>query len=130
MSKYKLSNRSKARMEGIDDRLIRVANLAIELTIVDFGIPKYGGLRTLEDQQLLFKDAKSKADGINRKSYHQTGNAVDFFAYVDDKASWDKGALATVACSFYQAASILDVPVQWGGLWGWDFPHIQINNGV
>lgn len=125
---FKLSKRSKSRMEGIDSRLIAIAELAISLSIIDFGIPKDGGFRTVDRQKELFDRGASKCDGTNRKSRHQSGLAVDFFAYRDGKATWDKESMATVACAFLQAASILGIAVQWGGLWNsWqDFPHIEL----
>ena len=125
---FKLSNNSKDRMQGIDSRLIEIANLAITITIVDFGIPGDGGLRTAERQLELFNDGKSKADGYNKLSRHQSGKALDFFAYVDGKASWNELHLAMVACAFLQAASILGIQLEWGGLWKSfkDMPHVQL----
>ena len=125
---FKLSNNSKHRMQGIDSRLIEIANLAITLTVVDFGIPGDGGLRTAERQLELFNDGKSKADGYNKLSKHQSGKALDFFAYVDGKASWNELHLAMVACAFLQAASILGIQLEWGGLWKSfkDMPHVQL----
>ena len=125
---FKLSNRSKDRMSGIDSRLIAIAELAITLTIIDFGIPKDGGFRTVDRQKELFDRGASKCDGTRRKSRHQSGLAVDFFAYVDGRATWDKEAMATVACAFLQAAAILGLAAQWGGLWrSWqDMPHIEL----
>jgi peptidoglycan L-alanyl-D-glutamate endopeptidase CwlK len=123
-----LSSTSITNMEGIDPRLIEIAGVAIELTIVDFGIPSTGGIRTQEEQYQLFCDGKSKCDGDIRKSYHQTGRALDFYAYTNGKASWDVGELAMVATAFLQAASILGYKLNWGGLWKSfrDMPHVQL----
>jgi len=115
-------------MEGVDPRLIEVAELAMTLTKVDFGIPATGGRRTVEQQQALYAAEKSNADGIVKQSKHQTGKALDVFAYVDGKASWDKGDLAQVAAAFLQAANVLGYQISWGGLWVSfpDYPHFQI----
>lgn len=125
---FRLSNRSKARRAGVDPRLIDISDLAITLTVVDFGIPEYGGCRSVEDQQALFAAGKSMCDGVNKPSHHQTGLALDFYAYVDGGASWDEGDLAQVACAFLQAASILGYQLEWGGLWKHfrDMPHVQL----
>ena len=125
---FKLSERSKMNMTGVDPRLIKIAEMAIEITRIDFGIPSDGGLRTPERQNELFKAGKSKLDGINRKSEHQKGNALDFYAYVDGKASWEKEHLAQVAAAFLQSASILGYKLNWGGLWEsfLDMPHVQL----
>ena len=128
---YSFSVRSRARMSGIDDRLIEIAQRALELSKVDFGIPAFGGLRTLEEQALLYANGKSNADGVAQKSYHQSGKALDVYAYVNGKASWDKCDLAMVATAMLQAAAELEIPLEWGGLWKnfEDYPHFQIPRG-
>lgn len=141
---FKLSNKSKQRREGVDPRLIKICDLAIQISVIDFGIPGDGGRRMAERQNELFKDGKSKADGYKNLSNHQPaddgyGKALDFYAYVDGAASWDHAHLAMVAVAFFQAASKLGYKIEWGGLWkrkkpkfvngipyGWDMPHIQI----
>ena len=134
---FNLSNTSNKRMNGVDIRLIEIANLAIQITAVDFGIPEDGGLRTANRQAFLYATNKSKADGYNDISNHQTGHALDFYAYINGKASWEHEHLAMVAAAFLQAASILGYAVNWGGLWedhkitngipyGWDMAHIEL----
>ncbi len=127
---FKLSKRSKERRNGVDPRLIKISNLAIQITRIDFGHPADAGKRTAERQNELFKDGKSKADGYVKLSYHQSGKALDFYAYVDGKASWADHHLAMVACAFLQAASLLGYKLQWGGLWAGykDMPHVQIKD--
>lgn len=125
---YKLSKRSKQRREGVDPRLIEISDLAIQLTTIDFGVPEFGGLRTPEQQDFLHREGMSKCDGYLKKSRHQTGKALDFYAFVDSKASWDREHLAIVAAAHLQAASMLGHKLQWGGLWGNfpDFPHLEL----
>ena len=143
---FALSTSSKRNREGVDPRLIEISDLAIQISIVDFGIPSDGGVRTDERQHELFTAGKSKADGYKHKSNHQPkedgyGKALDFYAYVDGRASWDHAHLAIVACAYFQAASLLGYTIKWGGLWksrnpkvingipyGWDCPHIQIED--
>ncbi len=125
---FKLGVKSRNNMKGISPKLVRIAERAIQISSIDFGIPTDGGIRTAEQQQELFKQGKSKADGIHNISKHQVGRAVDFYAYVDGKASWDKQHLTTVAHAFMQAASDLGIKIDWGGLWSGfiDLPHIQL----
>ncbi len=136
---FELSKSSKNRRKNIDPRLIAISDLAIKITLVDFGHPQYAGFRTGEEQMKLFTDGKSMADGINTLSDHQLGKALDFYAYVDGKASWEPAHLAMVACAFYQSASNLGFKIEWGGLWtykkpmfvngipyGWDMPHVKL----
>lgn len=114
-------------MKGIDRRLIDIMELAITKTKVDFGIPMQGGLRSAEEQNLLFKEGASKADGYLKLSKHQLGRAVDVFAYVDGGASWKKEHLAMIACAVLQSASELGHKLKWGGLWKWeDMPHFEL----
>lgn len=127
---FKFSKNSLLNREGVDQRLIDISNLAIQITNVDFGIPKLGGLRTVENQAALFASNKSKADGVVNKSYHQSGKALDVYAYVDGKASWSKQDLAVVGCAMLQAAAELGYKLKWGGLWkSWqDFPHFELQD--
>ena len=136
---FRFSKTSNLRRLGVDCRLIQVSDLALEISVVDFGIPKYGGKRTAEDQYDLFINGKSRADGTNDFSYHQSGKALDFYAFVDGKASWHPGHLAMVAAAFLQAGAEFGYKLTWGGLWlpvkttngvphGWDAGHIQIED--
>ena len=136
---FRFSKTSNLRRLGVDCRLIQVSDRALEISVVDFGIPKYGGKRIAEDQYKLFIDGKSRADGTNDLSYHQSGKALDFYAFVDGKASWHPGHLAMVAAAFLQAGAEFGYKLTWGGLWlpvkttsgvphGWDAGHIQIED--
>ena len=114
-----------------------VLNEAIKHT--DFSV--IFGNRTIELQQELYAKGRTDGkvtdiskvvtylDGVNKKSYHQSGRALDFYAYVDGKASWEKEHLAVVACSFLQAANELGYKLEWGGLWKsfQDMPHVQLS---
>lgn len=125
---FKLSTNSKRNREGIDARLIEISDLAIQITVIDFGHPSDAGLRTSIRQNELFLDGKSKADGYNKLSYHQSGKALDFYAFVNGQASWQECHLAMVAAAHLQAASILGYKLKWGGLWKnfKDYPHVQL----
>jgi len=127
---FKLGKNSINNLVGVDGRLIAIADLAITLSNIDFGIPSTGGLRSTEDQAKLFEDGVSKADGVNNKSYHQSGKALDVYAYVDGKASWDKLHLALIASSMLQASAQLGYELKWGGLWkSWqDMPHFELKD--
>jgi len=127
---FKLGASSLNNRAGIDPRLIEISDLAITLSNIDFGIPSSGGLRTTEDQAALYTSGKSKCDGRTNKSYHQTGKAIDVYAYVDGKASWDKLHLALIASSMLQASAHLGYKLKWGGLWkSWqDMPHFELED--
>lgn len=136
---FYLSNTSKKNREGVDPRMIEISDLAIDLTLVDFGHGRYAGLRTAATQNMLFISGKSECDGVDRVSNHQAapdgyGKALDFYAYVDGKISYDPLHLAMVAAAHLEAASRLGHRIRWGGLWskkkndgtGWDMPHLEL----
>jgi peptidoglycan L-alanyl-D-glutamate endopeptidase CwlK len=102
-----------------------IAN-ARKLYCPDFGISC--GKRSTTIQMQLFKEGKSNCDGITNISKHQYGFAIDFFAYVDDKANYDAGNMALIATCFMEAAAELGHEVNWGGNFGSisDSPHIEL----
>ena len=125
---YKLGKRSLRILTTVHSDLEKIAHRAIQLTPIDFGIPSTGGYRSPEEQHELFLDGASKCDGYTRLSNHQSGNALDFYAYIDGRANWDRENLALIACAFLQAANQLGIKLQWGGLWEnfVDMPHIEL----
>ena len=127
---FVLSEKSKANMCCVDERLIRIAHRAIQITKIDFGIPNTGGIRSEKAQNKLFREGRSKADGYEKRSKHQEGKALDFYAWVHGSASWEKEHLAQVAAAFLQAANDLGIRIRWGGLFHsfTDMPHIELVN--
>ena len=115
-------------MKGVNSTLIRIAKRAIKVCPVDFGIPTDGGFRTWEIQRELFYAKKSMCDGIEKISKHQDGLALDFFAYVDGNASWDKQHLSTVAAFLMGMANYEGETLIWGGTWKNfpDYGHIEL----
>ena len=130
MSNFKLSSRSIARLAGVEPELLDVTARAIQITKVDFGIPEYGGMRTPQVQNHLFKTVNKfrGPDGYEKIGKHQEGKAVDFYAYVLGAATWEELYLSQVAAAFLQAGNELNIPVRWGGLFkSWfDGPHIEL----
>ena len=130
---FELSKKSKNRRRGIDPRLIEIDDLAIQLTLVDFGHPADAGVRSAERQYELFQKGRSKCDGYDKTSNHQPaedgyGKALDFYAFVNGSVSWELDHLAMVACAYFQAASILGYRIKWGGLWKSSKPKFK--NGI
>ena len=103
-------------MAGVDGRIIRVLDYALQISPVDFGIPPDGGLRTAERQKEIFLAGNSPCDGYIRKSDHQDGMAIDFYAWVG-KASWDVEYLAVIASAILQMAPEEGLKGQWGGFY-------------
>jgi peptidoglycan LD-endopeptidase CwlK len=120
---WKLSKRSKERLEGVHPDLVRVVHRALQLSPIDFGISE--GLRTRERQIQLKKAGASKT--LN--SRHLSGHAVDVVAYIGKDVRWDWPLYEQIAVAFKQAASELDVPIIWGGDWKTlrDGPHFELS---
>ena len=76
---YELSQRSLSRLDGVDERLVKVVCAAIKLSNVDFGVSE--GLRTEERQKELVSKGASKT----MKSKHLEGRAVDLVGYISGK---------------------------------------------
>jgi peptidoglycan L-alanyl-D-glutamate endopeptidase CwlK len=76
---YNFSNSSKEKFDTLHEDLQTILSNLIKF--YDFSIIE--GHRSLETQQKYFKDGKSKLDGINQKSKHQSypSMAVDIMPY-------------------------------------------------
>lgn len=134
---FALSERSKTNRIGVDPRLIQISDRAIQITKVDFGIGRDGGLRSNERQAELFKTGASKCDGVTKRSPHQDGKALDATAYIDGEEMWEHKYYAMIAVAFFQAANELGYRIRWGGMfkegrvvdgvpYGWDCPHFEL----
>ncbi len=138
---FKFSKNSENNRSGVSDNLIKVGDLALSISPIDFGYSS--GLRTDEEQHVMFLDGHSMLDGYNKKSKHQadeTGNAkaLDFYAFVNGKVSYKTEHLNVVVAAHLQAASLLGVKLKSGMFFkpfkrhngndfksGWDYPHIE-----
>lgn len=108
---FKLSERSLAKLEGVDERLVAVVKYAIAVTKIDFGV--ICGLRTIEEQRELV--AKGASQTMNSK--HIGGNAVDLMAYIGPRASWELSLYDDIADAMKQGAQQVGVDVRWGAAW-------------
>jgi len=109
---YALSARSKANLEGVDDRLVAVVERAINETPIDFGV--ICGLRTEEEQAALFAKGASQ---IKQGGPHVRGRAVDLMAYIDGRGCWELKVYDDIADVMRAAAIAEDVPIRWGCCW-------------
>ena len=119
---YKLSKRSLARLEGVDERMIRVVKTAITFSTVDFGVIQ--GLRTIEEQRELVAKGASQT----MKSKHLDGLAVDLMAYVGSRGSWELSLYDNIADAMKLAAIEENVAIRWGA--AWQIPDISEWDGT
>jgi hypothetical protein len=148
---YRLSNRSKSRLEGLDITLIKIISEGISNCPFDFGIPEDGGLRTDDRQKQLYAKGRTTEEleakeifgiegepeerkitwtlnSLHKASEDGTGKAFDIYAYVGGRASWDNRFLERIARHLQKIAKEnYGVELQWGfDLWGKDGAHFQI----
>lgn len=121
---FRLSKRSRSRMEGVHSDLVDVVEFAITITPVDFMVTE--GLRGIERQRELVKQGASKT----MNSRHLTGHAVDLAALVDGKVRWDWPLYHQIAAAMKESASGMGVALEWGGDWTSfkDGPHFQLSH--
>ena len=119
---FKLSKRSLAKLEGVDERMVRVVKTAITVSKIDFGVIQ--GLRTIEEQRELVAKGASQT----MKSKHIDGLAVDVMAYIGSRGSWEMKLYDDIADAFKIAAIEEDVAVRWGA--AWQIPDIREWDGT
>lgn len=112
-----LSPKSEEKLIGVKPELVRVVKEAIKISLVDFGISE--GLRSLERQKQLVSEGKSRT----LASKHLSGDAVDLFAYVENKVSWEEKHYYVIARAMQVSAKKFATVVGWGAVW-----DISLNN--
>lgn len=119
---FKFSKKSLDKLKGVNPKLVKLMKEAIKESPYDFMITE--GLRSMERQQELFKQGKSKT----LKSYHLTGNAVDIALIVNKEVNWDFALYREVARHIKKIAKEHGINITWGGDWTnfKDGPHFQI----
>lgn len=119
---YNLSKKSRDRLAGVHPDLVKVVERAIEITEIDFAVLE--GVRSKTRQEQLVKAGASQT----MRSRHLTGHAVDLGAYVAGSVRWDWPLYHKLAVAVKQAATELQIPIEWGGDWTTfkDGPHWQL----
>ncbi len=120
---YVLGSRSKRRLGSCHPDLIKVVDLAIQVTSVDFTVLE--GVRSEAHQKRLFQQAKSKTLNSrhlpkvpkNKPELGPVSHAVDLGAWVNGTVNWDWPNYFEIANSMKAAAEFLNVPIRWGGCW-------------
>jgi len=101
------------------------------------------GLRTQEEQQALYAKGRTQPgnivthkDGIERRSRHQDGMAVDVVPYFAEEPHirWDDieafknfGSFVKGVAAILQDCGVIAHRLEWGGEWNWkDYPHYEL----
>jgi len=107
---YRFGKKSKARLKGVNPKLVNVLNELIK--IMDVTIIE--GLRSAERQQELLEKGATKV----KYSKHMEGKAVDLAPYPID---WeDRDRFHYMGGMIRGIAKQLNVNVRWGGDWDGD----------
>lgn len=121
--KFKFSESSEKKFNGVHPDLVRVARLALKYSPIDFKITE--GLRSIKRQKELVEIGASQT----MNSRHITGHAIDFAALLNGFVRWDWPLYEKIANAFKLASADLGIPIVWGGDWRTlkDGPHIELN---
>jgi peptidoglycan L-alanyl-D-glutamate endopeptidase CwlK len=122
-----LSKRSVAQLAGVHLNLKAVVLRAADVTLQDFIVSE--GLRSVEQQKKNMAAGVSKTmNSRHLPSKDGLARAVDLWAVVGGKVTWDMAAYRRIAAAMQQAATELNVTVEWGGAWKKlvDGPHFQL----
>ena len=125
---YNFGTKSNENLNTCHPDLQKIMRLSILRSKVDFGITE--GYRSLERQNQLFNEGKSKIDGYNRKGKHNYSPslAVDIYGYHPDlatrrKLAYDRVSLAYIAGVIDACAKELLIKgevshtIRWGANW-------------
>ena len=113
---FKLSNRSRNKLDGVHNRLVAVVEHAIKITKVDFGVTY--GVRTIEEQERLVAAGRSQT----MKSKHLIqpdgfSHAVDVVAYDGSDVIWEINVYDDICDAFKEGAIAAELSVKWGAAW-------------
>ncbi len=117
-----LSELSKKRLEGVDERLKAVVMECAARCPYPFNVSE--GLRTEEKQREYVKQDKSRT----MKSKHLIGKAVDLYPLSMDRRVIDWTGFEDLAARMFEVAEEMGVEIVWGGHWKTfiDKPHFEL----
>lgn len=113
---FKLGTTSRQRLQGVDPRLVRVVERAIQLTTQDFTVLE--GVRTVATQRDYV--ARGVSQTMNSRHLKQAdgyGKAVDLVPWAGGMARWEWPLIWPIAEAMRRAAIEQGVPIRWGGGW-------------
>jgi len=131
---FVLGRRSKARLSEGHPAIIEIMELAIQKTNVDFGIVQCA--RTMEQQEEYLRLGSSKTlNSRHLKRWcrwkgrrYRRSHAVDVMAYIGSTGVWKPESLYhEIGRAVKEAARELGYKITWGGDWGWDFGHFELD---
>jgi len=136
MRRYKFGAKSRSKLDGVHEDVVRLCEQALTESDHDFSI--IDGYRTKEQQLTLYLDGKSELDGTpGQESAHQSGLAVDILPWKPGMYMWDYKDTDVLLVwyevhrAFLRAARKLGLIIELGLTYNiggrFDYPHVQIN---
>lgn len=148
MKGFNWSKKSLDKLKTLDERLEVLMNYSLENTPIDFGInetyrPKSKqleyfkkGRKSVKGEWIITDKEKviTNVDGYKIVGKHNVNpsKAVDIFAFINGKVSYDTVHLSILAGVIMGNAKKLGIKVRWGGTFGskefkgWDMPHYEL----
>ena len=123
----KASARTKDNLIGVNYKLSMLVGYVLAISTVDFFVNE--GIRTTKRQQEYYKKGTTKADGVINKSQHQLGRAIDVYYVGWKKGAEDNQKWKELINTFKLAGERLGIKLIFGYDWGWDKPHIELDDG-
>jgi len=132
MNNFRFSLVSLKNMEGVHPDLIKVAELALSLSPVDFGI-SHLSVRTMAQQYTLLSEGKShttKSKHVPENNPSGLSCAIDVIAYDNRHISWEPGLYRVIGQAFVYASAELGTPITLGCLFHsfFDGPHVELRD--
>ena len=116
------SKKSIDNLVTCDQKLQAILNRAIE----DFDFSVIGGYRDEKTQNKYYDEGRSRLKYPYSNHNKYPSRAVDIVPYPID---WDdEFRFYKLATHVYQIASIMKIPIRWGGTWRTfkDLPHFEL----
>lgn len=133
MSEYRLGFRSQQRLEGVNPKLVKIVQRAIEITKQDFSV--LCGVRTKAEQQALYDQGRKTPGPIvtwTLNSRHLPakdglGRAVDL---IPNPVDWNSTAkFDAIAEAMFAAAKEQGIKLRWGADWDQDGKKREAREG-
>lgn len=126
---FRFSKRSLDNLKGVHPKLVKLMQVAIVNAPIDFTITE--GVRTADRQKELYRQGKSKCDGVIKKSNHQIkadgyGHAVDLYPLPIQYKNMRPYIILSEHIK--NTAKKLGIKIEYGGDWKTfkDYPHYEL----
>lgn len=131
-----LGTTSKSRLSTCHIDLIKIIEMAIAYSDIDFGVAQ--GYRSDEEQHRAYLEGKSQIDGITKKGKHnkKPSEAVDIYAYINGLAKWTTAdimyilGVITVCAKLLKERGEITHQIRFGANWDRDGEFITDQNFV